>query len=322
MIARWSFAPVCGFDFWRVIITSPELLIFLFFMITDPKTIPLGAVGRVTFGMLVAVASTLLMAPQTDEFGAKVALLSGLVVICAARPLVDRLVPEPGSASDDLRRFAIRLATDSAAATGFGWRAARIGLGGVAVLAVMAGIVVAGTPARGVVVPNTAEILDRLPSQVDPATLPTITVGQDVTDFDHELAGPGIQEVVLALAQNLELENQALLRHDEAILNAVDHGDRLIEMQGRLQEAIATGTTVIAHYEFDTLHVSLLIPFGRQDGFSLGLAAQGRVIEESYDSAGNLQARQASPLAMTFAVRQATGARWLNVAVLPSPPGG
>ena len=47
MIANWAFAPVCGFDFWRVIVTSPEVLIFLFFMITDPKTVPAGRVGRV-----------------------------------------------------------------------------------------------------------------------------------------------------------------------------------------------------------------------------------------------------------------------------------
>ena len=39
MTANWSFAPVCGSDFWRVIVTSPEVLIFLFFMITDPKTV-------------------------------------------------------------------------------------------------------------------------------------------------------------------------------------------------------------------------------------------------------------------------------------------
>ena len=54
MTANWAFAPVCGFDFWRVIVTSPEVLIFLFFMITDPKTVPAGRVGRVVFGLLVA----------------------------------------------------------------------------------------------------------------------------------------------------------------------------------------------------------------------------------------------------------------------------
>ena len=100
MTARWAFTPVCGFDYWRVIMFSPELLIFLFFMITDPKTVPSGRVGRVLFGFLVAVACTLMMAPQTDEFGTKVALLGGLVVMCAARPLLDRLVPAPGAADD------------------------------------------------------------------------------------------------------------------------------------------------------------------------------------------------------------------------------
>ena len=92
MVARWAFAPVCGFDYWRVIITSPEILIFLFFMITDPKTVPTGRRSRIAFGFLVAVASTLLMAPQTTEFGTKVALLGGLAVVCAGRPIADRLL--------------------------------------------------------------------------------------------------------------------------------------------------------------------------------------------------------------------------------------
>ena len=38
--ASWSLQPVCGPNFWWVVMGSPELLIFLFFMITDPKTIP------------------------------------------------------------------------------------------------------------------------------------------------------------------------------------------------------------------------------------------------------------------------------------------
>ena len=112
MTANWSFAPVCGADFWRVIVTSPEVLIFLFFMITDPKTTPSGRVGRVVFAFLVGVLSTLLMAPQVDEWGTKVGLLSSLVIVCAARPILDRLVPEPRSAADDLR------------ASGRGWRPA------------------------------------------------------------------------------------------------------------------------------------------------------------------------------------------------------
>jgi Na+-translocating ferredoxin:NAD+ oxidoreductase RnfD subunit len=78
MTARWAFAPVCGFDFWRVIVTSPEVLIFMLFMITDPKTLPAGRVGRTLFGLLVAVVSTLLMAAQTGEEGDLGAELGGL----------------------------------------------------------------------------------------------------------------------------------------------------------------------------------------------------------------------------------------------------
>ena len=106
MTARWSFEPVCGAHFWWVIVFSPEILIFLFFMITDPKTSPAGRVARVAFGIGVAMVCTLLIAPQTTEFGAKVALLSGLVVLCVARLFLERFLPAAGSERDRLGAFA------------------------------------------------------------------------------------------------------------------------------------------------------------------------------------------------------------------------
>jgi Na+-translocating ferredoxin:NAD+ oxidoreductase RnfD subunit len=310
MTANWAFAPVCGADFWRVIVTSPEVLVFLFFMITDPKTVPAGRVGRIVFGLLVAVSSVLLMAPQTDEFGTKVALLAGLVVVCAARPLVDRLVPAPGSAVDELRAYATSAGPIRAPAL-------RAAVAGVAIVMAGAGIVAAGAPARGVPVPNALEALNRPLPNVDPSTLPPITVDREVVDFDHELGGAGMEAVVVTLAQNLELENQALLQRDTALLPEVDHGDRLVEMQGRLQQAGAEGATTLAHYAFEAIDVSLLVPFGRQDGLSLGLRGRGTLTEERYDTAGRLQERTQSPFRLTFAMRQATGTRWMLVAVLP-----
>jgi hypothetical protein len=124
-----------------------------------------------------------------------------------------------------------------------------------------------------------------------------------------------MQAVVVTLAQNLELENQALLRRDESILVAVDHGDRLVEMQNRLRGA-GSGPVVVTHYQFDSIDASLLVPFGEQTGLSLGLAATGTQTEETYDVAGTLLLRQSFPFDQTFAMRRATGARWLNVAVL------
>jgi hypothetical protein len=306
IVANWAFAPVCGVDYWRVVVASPEVLILLFFMITDPRTIPASGAARIVFGVLVAIVSTLLMAPQTDEFGAKVGLLAGLVIVCAARPLLDRWLPK----ADATGRFDPLAAVRRAPLQ-------RLGLIGASVLVASAAIVAAGTPARGTALPNAAEVLSRQTPNVDPSTLPPIAVSQEVVEYSHELAGAGINAVAIALAQNLALENEALLQHDAALLVAIDHGDRLVEMQTALERSRETGTTSVSHYTFDAIDVSLLVPFGRQDGLSLGLTGRGTVLREQYDAGGNRVHADSEPFHLTFAVRQATGARWMLVAVLP-----
>ncbi len=315
---NWSFTPVCGTDYWRTITFSPEVLIFLFFMITDPKTVPAGRVGRLVFGLLVAIASTLGMAPQTNEFGAKVALLSGLLIVSAGRPVLDRFLPEPGSAKDDprllLRRSFSGFGAGGSTALG---RALRVGLLGAGGAILAAGIVLAGSPARAPVAPDVAEVLGHVPSNLDPSTFPTITVKQDVGDFDPSLVGPGARELVKTMAENLEVENQALLSRDETILTAVDHGDRLAEMQARLAAAASSGVATIVHYRFDAITMSILQPFGQQSGLSIGLDSTGASTEDTYDSSGALIASQSGPFGATFVIRRATGGRWLNVAVLP-----
>ena len=161
-------------------------------------------------------------------------------------------------------------------------------------------------------------MLGRVPLEINPATLPTISVEQGVLDWNHEIAGSVAQGLVLTLVENLELENQALRRADATILIAVDHGDRLAEMQGRLKDAVASGRTTIERYQIEHINVTLLVPFGRQDGLSLGLESRGTVTDETYDASGHLQTRTSAPFAKTFAIRRATGGRWLNVAVLPT----
>ena len=313
IVTRWSFAPVCDVDFFRTIVTSPEVMVFLFFMITDPKTIPAGRVGRIVFGLLVAAVSTLLMAPQTDEFGTKVGLLAGLMVVSAFRPLFERVLPEPKSAADELRGFATRLTTGGGRVP----QLVGVGLAAVVILAYGTGLVAAGAPARGPAVgTSSAELLSRLPSQVDPATLPPITIGQDVVDFNSVVAQPAtMREIVITLAQNLELENQALLRNDASILHAVDHGDRLTEMQAEL-DGLAASQLTIKHYQFASISVHTLVPFGVQTGISLGLDSTGTVVTETYDLDRKLVSSASAPFHLTFAVRQALGDRWLTVAVL------
>lgn len=305
MVANWAFEPVCGADFWRVIVTSPEVLIFLFFMITDPRTVPAGRVARIAFGIAVGITSTLLLAPQGDEFGAKVGLLSGLVVVCAARPLFDRFLPAVGSPEDELGT----LLRGRSPALRAGAAVVAIAVAGVAVVA-------AGTPARGTVLPASLEALNRPAPVVDPNTLPPVTVEQEVIDFDHERAGDGMNEVVIALSQDLALETRALLERDAALLEAIDHGDRLTEMLARLEQAEQTGVTTVEHYAFDEIHVSLVVPFGVQTGLSLGLTGRGTVVVERWADDGTLLDRDSEAFHETFAMRQATGDRWMLVGVL------
>ena len=87
MTARWHLGPVDGLHFWTVLAFSPEILVFLFFMLTDPKTVPRGKRERVAFGISVALLAALLVAFAPTEFWAKVAVLAALAIVCAARPL-------------------------------------------------------------------------------------------------------------------------------------------------------------------------------------------------------------------------------------------
>jgi len=85
MTARWHLGPITGLYFWWVLVTSPEVLVFLFFMITDPKTAPKGLNARIVYGLTLGLLSAVLIAPTRSEFAAKVALLSSLAIVCVAR---------------------------------------------------------------------------------------------------------------------------------------------------------------------------------------------------------------------------------------------
>ena len=106
MTAAWHVGPIEGAQFWWLLVSSPEILVFLFFMITDPKTTPSSNAGRRAYAIGVGLLATLLIAPQTTEFATKVAILASLAIVCAARGLVElvgaarlaRLVRRPFSA--------------------------------------------------------------------------------------------------------------------------------------------------------------------------------------------------------------------------------
>jgi Na+-translocating ferredoxin:NAD+ oxidoreductase RnfD subunit len=88
IIARWHLGPVTGVHFWWVLVTSPEVLVFLFFMITDPKTAPRSPRARLVYGIALGLLGSVMIAPTTTEYASKVALLSSLAVVCLAMPVL------------------------------------------------------------------------------------------------------------------------------------------------------------------------------------------------------------------------------------------
>ena len=86
--ANWHLGPVADYYFWKVLILSPEVFIFLAFMITDPRTAPETPRGRRIYSLSIGLLGALLIAPMQTEYWAKVALLASLTIVCAARPLI------------------------------------------------------------------------------------------------------------------------------------------------------------------------------------------------------------------------------------------
>ncbi|HLX31703.1 MAG TPA: FG-GAP-like repeat-containing protein [Gaiellaceae bacterium] len=140
MTARWHLGPISGFQLWWVLITSPEVLVFLFFMITDPKTAPRSPTGRLLYAVSLGLLAGILIAPTTSEFAAKVALLGALGVVCLALPVLRR-VPWP------LERRLV------------------LGVGSAALAVSMAAIVVGNAPPVAAASPT-----------VPPGVLPPITI--------------------------------------------------------------------------------------------------------------------------------------------------
>lgn len=291
MIATWSPEPVCDTSFWWTLVTSPEVLIFQLFMITDPKTIPGGRQARVVFAAVLGLLATLLIAPHATEYGAKVGLLGSLVVLSPMRSLFDRFVPET------LRPRPVTSRRAFLQGVGIGW----------AMATVTFGIVLAGLPARegARAVPVAAPVVD---AEVDPSTLPDVSVESEVTALNLDVAA---SEIAATLAENLLVEGEAIRDGNSSLLVGVATGNRLAEMQRRVDDAITTGEQTVSEYSFDSLLLGVAETGEGQSSAALSVAATGTEEVVTYDALGNEQWRAERPFEATFVLQRVGGERWL-----------
>lgn len=306
MTAAWSPTPVCDDRFWSVLVSSPEILIFLFFMITDPKTIPVSRPARVVFAATLGLVTTLMIAPHTVEYGAKVGLLASLALWSPLRGVFQRIFPTTNqevSGMGDLlarldRRSTVRVFVDGVTA------------GAIVVLAVVA-IVAAGSPARQPALASTPTV--EVPVEVDAAGLPDVVVDDSVRSLDLILDEEFVEGLAVTLAENLAIEAEAIRSADGSLLAVSSGGGRLDEVQARLDTAIATGERWVDEYSFDSLELRLHEPGEGQTSAGLVFVSSGSVDRVHYDPTGLELERVTEPFDTDFVMRQLAGERWLIV---------
>ena len=232
MTARWHLGPITGFEFWRIVVFSPEVLIFLFFMITDPKTTPARPIGRRWYAGSVALLAALLIAPFTTEFDTKVALLGSLTIVCGVWPLVGWLSP----------RLAERRV---------GWFAhtltRRLGAAAVVVSVGLALVTTVGA--------STQTDSAKAGTVTDAASLPTITIAKNngvSTSLDHATAVRMTSDLVVAL----DGSGRALWERDAKRAATVASGERLAALLSRIQAPVAS-PQLLPTYDLDTAALHL-----------------------------------------------------------------
>ena len=227
MTARWHLGPVCGASLWTVLVTSPEILVFLFFMITDPRTTPAGRVARAVYGAGVGLLAALLVAPQRTEFATKVAVLAALTIVCAARPALERVLPAAGSESDRLARWLRTGATPDSR------RARRPFVLGAVAVAAVAAVVAADLPSG----PGPAEApasagapfdvsrVDRRPAvDLAPGEVPPVAVADSVADYGASIDEPTATTIGRDVVEDLVVAAAAVAGGDVDLVPTVAVG--------------------------------------------------------------------------------------------------
>jgi hypothetical protein len=286
MTAPWHLGPIAGFDLWWLLVTSPEVLVFLFFMITDPRTIPETPRGRRVYAVSVGLVACLLIAPWTTEFAAKLAVLGALTIVCAARPPLLLL-----GAAPRLDALVERLRTGSRAVV------AGLAVVGAAVAAVA--LVTADLPSRPA---------EALAAPLVSGRVPEVTVerSQGLATIDNATA----RRIAASLVTDLSRGADALRERDRAGAREAATGAWLAELWRRIDDARG-GTIEVPTYE--AAHVSLRLKRGKGQGPPVVVAAlTGTTQTATYGpgAASPVSRGQAQQVVRTFELT-ASGGRYL-----------
>ena len=284
MTAAWHVGPIEGVDFWWTLVSSPEILVFLFFMITDPRTIPTGQAGRRAYAIGVGLLATLLIAPFTTEFAAKVAVLGALFLVCMSRPVLVLL------GSTDFVARSRPLAGSRGLNAAHAGRPALAALALVGAMAFSALVVVAGTPAR----PETASAAS---AQNEGGELPEVMVvaSKGIAQIDTGTARQIARDVVA----DLRGEADALRRRDPDRATAAATGMWLAALWEQIGNAEGRAI-VVPTYDIERIRLTLE-PGEGQESPTVVARLEGTMVLATYGDARSevVSSRSREPVGRT-----------------------
>ena len=294
MTAPWHLGPIAGFDLWWLLVTSPEILVFLFFMITDPRTIPETARGRRIYAISVGLVACLLIAPWTTEFAAKLAVLGALTIVCVARPPLLLL-----GAGRRLDAFAERVRAAS--------RAALVGAGVLAAAVAAVALVAAELPSR---------TPEAVAAPIATGRVPQVTVerSEGLATMDEATA----RRIAASLVADLSRSAGALRERDRAKAREGATGTWLADLWQRIDAA--RGATIEVP-TYDAAHVRLSLEPGTGQGPPVVVATlTGTTQAATYGPAGGTPVRRGRPeqVVRTFELASTDG-RYLVSAIRGTP---
>jgi hypothetical protein len=328
MVASWHVTPMCGRDLWQILVTSPEILIFVLFMVPDPRTVPESPLARVVFGIVVAILAVLLLGPTTLEFWTKTAILASLVIACALRFAMVRFLAPFESTDGEIGALPWMF-------SGFRWQVpaaiavAVVCLGSIPVAADLsthspepaAGLADGSTPTVALTVGTGPAIASWVSSSASAALpppnnsgsgsgsarvwilppIPTVGIAANVIAFNPSMTPQDAATMARYMVRDLIIESEARRSHDLTLAESGASGDGLKEFTDVISQDITDEKIIQKTYSFDQVSLKLYLPkFSSQASRLIGVSLHGTAILTTRDASGNQLSQTSAPYAKSW----------------------
>jgi Na+-translocating ferredoxin:NAD+ oxidoreductase RnfD subunit len=322
--ASWASAPLCGRPLWEILVISPEVLVFAFFMLSDPRTVPASPFNRVLFGLAVGFFAALLLGPTGTEFWTKTAILASLVVACAVRFPLARLtrlhwglrVPAVALAGIlCLASLPLSTAIPARNPQLVAWLPgelapapvnSQVGAGpGIAAAVAKAATDSLPAPGQAKNAPLAGAASDYVWGV---PKLSAVVVPKNVTDFDPGLTPTMASALAYNLAVDLNIEAEARHQLSTNLAATAASGDGLTPFTAAIGSDRAAGHVVTTAYSFSRAELVLLLPKYRTQASRLvGTTLVGTARVTTYDSAGQVLSQTDVPYTQIWELTPAGG---------------